>query len=1233
VTRRSYRDRDYAFGEAILTLRDKLGLTQAGLANILGVSRRAVVGWEAGNSYPKTEYFKELLAVAIKRHAFPAGKEADKIREFWQIAHQKVLLDEDWLTELVPSTETLQVEATGESTARTLLPTPGSAHEGPQVDWSDALAVPAFYGREWELNLLIGWILEERCRVVSIVGLGGIGKSALSVNVMHQVASNFEVVIWRSLRDAPPCGVLFEDLLRALVPQAREELNANGERQQKILLKVLRSNRVLLVLDNLETILEEGALEGHILAGYEAFRQFLRQLAETEHQSCVVLTTREKLIDLVPAEGNGAPVRTLRLARLNADACKKLLTERQVRGSVENQMHLIDAYAGNPLALKIVAQTIADLFGGEIAAFLDQGDIIFGDVRALLDEQFARLSPLEQNVLVWLAIMREPFNLDELLTVMVKPVSRVDLLEAILSLHRRSLIELGQLKGSFTLQSVVLEYGTSRLISALRAEIETGKLVRLLEHGLVLAYAREYVRQTQERLVAAPILALLQNSYFDQTEVEQHLLALLAQFRSRPGNSQGYGPGNLVTLLRLLRGDLRALDLSHLLLRGAYFQSIEMQDTSLAHATIQDSVFSESFDRMVSLSISGSGEYWATGGVNGEVRIYQAGGRILYRRWQTHTDARVALSPDGRLLACGNGRGEIHVWDVASGALLWLAQHSMGLGHFNQLAFSPDGRFLAAASDTGLSLWDAAHNTLLTALPHPQPVPCIAWRGDSAVLASGDAVGTIRYWAIHPDASADLLMAVQGHGNVITALAFSEADDRLASGSWDGTVRLWDATDGSLQETLVSHPEKVPHLTWSADGRVIAYNVHNEASWLWDVKEGRHRAALRGHTAFVRGLLFTPDSREIVSASMDGTIRVWDTATGACIRIIYGYASSVEEMSWSPDGTRLVSIEPGLSPIVYSLNETMPSMVLRGHTDDALFAKWSPDGRLISIGSFDAIRLWDANTGEAQENLSYPDDPGNSFRNCAWSPDGRRLAAATVTHGIQLFELATGAVQSLGSAQRAGANSYNLIQWSPNGSMLAADFEDGMIGVWNTESGERLLRVPGERWCLAWSADSSRLAVIESRNDGSELVLWDVGQRERKHLALHTGEVFGMEWMRRDNLLITYGDDGWLRWWDLQTGDCVRQVQAHSGKRINEPHLSPDETLIASIGDEGGILIWDAHTGDWLKTLRRDRPYERMNITGIRGLNDAQKATLHALGAIEKTQSRKITSESNSSFE
>src|SRR5579864_4730536 len=97
----SYRERDYAFGEKMLKLRTEIGLTQAGLANKLGVSRRAVAEWEAGNSYPKVQHLKELIALGVKQQAFTAEREAEEIRAFWQASRQKVLLDEDWLSTLL----------------------------------------------------------------------------------------------------------------------------------------------------------------------------------------------------------------------------------------------------------------------------------------------------------------------------------------------------------------------------------------------------------------------------------------------------------------------------------------------------------------------------------------------------------------------------------------------------------------------------------------------------------------------------------------------------------------------------------------------------------------------------------------------------------------------------------------------------------------------------------------------------------------------------------------------------------------------------------------------------------------------------------------------------------------------------------------------------------------------------------------------------------------------------
>src|SRR5712691_12412856 len=101
MKRFSYSERDYAFGQAMLTLRTAIGLTQADLAERLRVSRKAVGRWEGGFSYPNAEHLKALLAFAVRQQAFPSEREEEEVRAFWHAAHQKVLLDELWLQGLL----------------------------------------------------------------------------------------------------------------------------------------------------------------------------------------------------------------------------------------------------------------------------------------------------------------------------------------------------------------------------------------------------------------------------------------------------------------------------------------------------------------------------------------------------------------------------------------------------------------------------------------------------------------------------------------------------------------------------------------------------------------------------------------------------------------------------------------------------------------------------------------------------------------------------------------------------------------------------------------------------------------------------------------------------------------------------------------------------------------------------------------------------------------------------
>src|SRR5215467_75516 len=104
-----YNERDYTFGQLMLTLRTTIGLTQAGLGERLGVSRRAVAEWEGGLSYPKAERLKQLIVLGMRASAFPAEREEEEIRALWRAAHQKVLLDEAWLHDLVASPRPVQL--------------------------------------------------------------------------------------------------------------------------------------------------------------------------------------------------------------------------------------------------------------------------------------------------------------------------------------------------------------------------------------------------------------------------------------------------------------------------------------------------------------------------------------------------------------------------------------------------------------------------------------------------------------------------------------------------------------------------------------------------------------------------------------------------------------------------------------------------------------------------------------------------------------------------------------------------------------------------------------------------------------------------------------------------------------------------------------------------------------------------------------------------------------------
>src|SRR5437763_82104 len=730
MPRHSYRERDYAFGQAMLTLRTSIGLTQAGLADLLRVSRRAVAEWEGGSNYPKEQHLQHFIAVCVQQHVFAPGREEEEIRALWKMAHQRVLLDEAWLAAVLtePSAQPAPVEEAGGAAVRQASPAPVQlsppaempvAHAGeepassPRVDWVGALDVSHFSGREVEVAELTQWILEERCRLVTRLGMGGIGKSMLASLLGSRLTQEFEAVLWRSVRDAPPCEELVADCLTFFSETPPAAFPASLEQRINQLVARLQASRCLLVLDNLETLLVSGDPEGNYLPGYEGYGRLIGRLGEAAHQSCVLLTSREKPREIEAPEGARSPVRSLRLVGLDEQTARVLLADKGLGGTSLAWQRLVAGYTGNPLALKIVGQAVLDLFGGDLDRFLEEGELVFNGVRPVLRQQVGRLSALESLLLTWLAVLREWTELPVLLQVLHPRALRAQLLEALEALSRRSLLERGQ-QASFSLQSVVMEYLTDVLGERLAEEIVLGHPQQLRQVALEQAQAKDYVREIQVRLLVHLLLERLRAELGADSLVEAHLLDLLAQFRAEDAATQGYGPANVISLLKALRGHLRGLDLSRLAIRGAYLQGVEMQDTRLSGATLHEVVWTSAFDTIRAVAMSPDGHYTAAGSNSGQVRVWREEGRVAHLTMRGHTDrvGAIAFSPDGQALATASWDGTVRLWDVASGAAIWTGQDQ----HVpvTSLAMSPSGKLISGSYDGALHVWDLRTGTPLT---------------------------------------------------------------------------------------------------------------------------------------------------------------------------------------------------------------------------------------------------------------------------------------------------------------------------------------------------------------------------------------------------------------------------------------------------------------------------------------------------------------------------------------
>jgi WD40 repeat protein len=1132
----------------------------------------------------------------------------------WHRSHEVTAnlrrLDEEWdqRKQQRTSRERLTVPTVADDPDRPI----DSAPNLQQQDWGAALSIATIYGRTQELATLQQWVVAEQCRLVALIGMGGVGKTTLSVQFAEQVQGQFDRLVWRSLQNAPPLQTLLLDLVSFISGQPNLPRLETAEAQIAELLKYLRQSRCLILLDNVESILQAGSQAGAYLPGYEAYGLLFKAIGETTHQSCLLLTSREKPSQVAWLEGDGSWVRSLPMQGLTPAEGQAIFTAKGCFGATETEwQEIFNYFAGNPLALKIVASALQEATGGdatELLPFLRESRFKFQGIHDLLAQQFERLSSIEQQVLYWLAINREPISLAELADDLVSESGKQQLPEAIQSLSRRCLVERNGRQ--LSLQPVVMEYITDCLITGGLEELINQHYSLLRNHALIKAQSKDYVRQIQVRLILNPMVDGLLTHFDTVPPLIQHLKGAIEHLRQTAPQQPSYAGGNLLNLLIQLKADLSDLDFSNLAIWQAHLVNINLHGVNFTGADLTKSVFTDTLGITLAVAFSPDGSQLATTGANGVISLWcvAKGKKILTCKGHGNWVWSVRFSPDGKTYASASSDQTLKLWDTETGnCLRTFAGHQ---GWVVSVRYSPDGKYLASgSSDRQIKLWDVTTgNCLQTFQGHVEGVIAIAFSPDGTLLASASEDRTIKLWSL---ATGKCLTTFSGHEGSVFAVVFSADGQRLASGGGDRAIKLWNIQTGECIQTLLGHTNNVLTLAFSPEDKWLLSSGRDGTIKFWDVTLGHCVRTIQAHTARVFTIALSPDGYRLASGSDDKTVRLWDVTSGTCLRMLQGYNGGVLSLCFSPDGRSIASSSEDKTIRLWDVASQTCLHLLKGHKSWVFSVRFSPDGKILASGSDDqSIKLWDVDTGKCLTTLG---GEGQSIFDVMFSPDGRYLASSNGDHTIQLWDTAT---YQLCQILKGHTNRIFTVAFSPDGKTLVSGGHDRLLKLWNSSTGEcyqTLKGHTGQITAVCFSPDGKRMV---SSSDDATIKFWDSYTGECLNTLLgHEKTVVSVAFSPDGRYVASGSNDTTVRLWDGQTGESVGQIQAHPSG-VYAVAFHPDGQLLASSGQSGNIKLWTVPELERVATLRGLRPYENMNITGAIGLTEAEQETLKILGGV-----------------
>jgi WD40 repeat protein len=537
------------------------------------------------------------------------------------------------------------------------------------------------------------------------------------------------------------------------------------------------------------------------------------------------------------------------------------------------------------------------------------------------------------------------------------------------------------------------------------------------------------------------------------------------------------------------------------------------------------------------------------------------------------------------------------------------AKVRLGKGSINEIAYSPDGKYLAVAASIGIWLYDMkTYQEVALLTGHIGNVTSVVFSPDSNTLVSGSRDGTVRLWNIATGENHQTPIQIDW----VNTVASSPDGNAFASagGGWEGFnpgIHLWNADTGELIKTFGLRAYDTLCLVFSPDGNMLVSGNQNGDNdlYLWNAHTGELIKTFTGHTDDVNSVVFSPDGNTIVSAGagwddekmeyVGGEIHLWDAHTGELLKSLTGHTESVNSVAFNPDGNRLVS-GGGDGIRVWDAHTTELIKVL---AVPAVSVVYSPDGSTFVSGGRDSIRVWNAHTGELLKTFTGYTGSVNSV---CFSPDSNTLASGSTDNGIRVWDAHTGKPLKTLTGHTDWVDS---VVFSPDGNTIASGSHDKTIRLWDSVTGKDIKTLTGHTLPVHSVAFSPDGKTIASGSSDDTIRLWAAVTGEPLktligHMASAHSKVTSVVFSPDSNTLASGSQDETIRLWNGHTGEHLYTLGELPTSKwttdwVNSVAFSPDGHTIASgngswTGEEGSsvgdvIHLWDTGTRQLRQTL------------------------------------------------